>query len=637
VAPDGSYRFAGLQAGAYAVALGNTGVVQTGIILDGRNEVVVDLAAPGWGWEVADGGPGPGFGVVRCRVAGRSNRPVRLWTAGWEGMTQRTGSKPEYGADVCEFAPLGAGSYHVQLDGVDVVADVTVDGRRALWVTFTQHAAQIARDGVISGTIANGVGRTVRLLRPPMTDAVAQTQVTQAGSYRFEKLAAGTYTVQILEAAAGSAVVAERADVVVDGAVSVVVDLALTPPQPDPTGLRWSVEDGGEQPGSSVVRCRVVGGAGRAVSLWTWGWGGITQVAGSKPEYGPDTCEFAPLGPGLYFVELEEPAAEGVAAQTVRAEVNLAANRVAWVRFEPATRAVPDPAILSSDGGELSAPLAPPLTPITPSSGVITGSVSNGEGKLVVLRGPTGELQATVANGRYRFESLSAGTYQVAIMADDSALGELVTSENVSVGGTDEVAVDLDLPLPVRFESQVTGRVRGGAGRAIILEGPLAEAGGDAVERHTTIVAADEAYSFAGLGCGTYRAILSDTDPTTGSVQTQAGIVLDGTPEGSARVDFDLTALRPGKLFDHYLMVGGVVRTKEDFLAVLRYVARFRPSAGSDETEARQARHVTILGGTSSVSALSEQGLRMSGCQVQRIDGNYAENLAKLLDEGRAY
>ena len=74
VAPDGSYRFTGLAPGAYAVALGNTGVTQTGIILDGRNEVVVDLAAPGWGWEVTDGGAGPGFGVVRCRVTGRSDR-----------------------------------------------------------------------------------------------------------------------------------------------------------------------------------------------------------------------------------------------------------------------------------------------------------------------------------------------------------------------------------------------------------------------------------------------------------------------------------------------------------------------------------------------------------------------------------
>ena len=634
VAPDGSFRFAGLPAGAYAVALGNTGVVQTGIILDGRNEVVADLAAPGWGWEVTDGGPGPGFGVVRCRVAGRPDRPVRLWTAGWEGMTQRTGSKPEYGADVCEFAPLGVGSYHVQLDGVDVVADVAVDGRRALWVTFTQHAAQPARAGVIAGTITNGGGRTVRLLCPPATDAVAQAQATEAGGYRFEKLTAGTYTVQILEAGAGSGVAVERADVVVDGAGSVVVDLALTSPPPGPTGLRWSVEDGGEQPGASVVRCQVIGGAGRAVSLWTWGWGGITQVAGSKPEYGPDACEFSPLGPGLYFVELEEPAVEGAAAQTVRAEVNLAANRVAWVRFEPAVSAVPDPGTPPPGRGELP---APPSLPATPSSGVITGSVSNGEGKLVVLRGPAGELQATVTNGRYRFESLPAGAYRIAVMADDSALGELAAGEGVLADGTDELVVDLELPIPVRFESRVTGRIRGGAGRAIVLEGPLSEAGEGAGESRTTIVAADEAYNFAGLGAGGYRALLSDTNPPTGSMQTQAGIMLDGTPEGSVRVDFDLTALGPGKLLDHYLMVGGVVRIKEDFLAVLRYVARFRPSVGGDETEARQARHVTILGGTSSVSALSEQGLRMSGCQVQRIDGDYAENLGKLLDEGRAY
>ena len=73
VAPDGSYRFVGLAAGAYAIALGNTGVVQTGIILDGRNEVVVDLAAArlgvgGDGWRVR---PGlrcralPGYGALR--------------------------------------------------------------------------------------------------------------------------------------------------------------------------------------------------------------------------------------------------------------------------------------------------------------------------------------------------------------------------------------------------------------------------------------------------------------------------------------------------------------------------------------------------------------------------------------------
>ena len=344
VAPDGSYRFTGLAAGAYAIALGDTGVIQTGIILDGRNEVVVDLAAPGWGWEVTDGGAGPGFGVVRCRVTGRSDVSVHLWTEGWEGITQRTGSKTEFGTDACEFAPLGVGRYVLQLDRTDVVAEVIADGRRVLWVTFTEHASPTPQKGVIAGRVTNGGGRIIRLLRPPTAEPAAQMQVAEDGSYRFDKLAAGVYTVQVLEGTPESAVAVERADVVVDGSSEVVVDLALSQPQPEPepqpqpvpTGLRWSVEDGGEQPGSSVVRCRVIGGAGRAVSLWTWGWGGITQVAGSKPEYGPDACEFSPLGAGLYFVELEEPAADGGPAQTVRAEVNLAANRVAWVRFEPA-------------------------------------------------------------------------------------------------------------------------------------------------------------------------------------------------------------------------------------------------------------------------------------------------------------
>jgi hypothetical protein len=268
---------------------------------------------------------------------------------------------------------------------------------------------------------------------------------------------------------------------------------------------------------------------------------------------------------------------------------------------------------------------------------VIKGSVIDGEGKLVMLAGPTGVLQATVMNGRYRFEGLPAGAYRIAVMADDSALGELAVGEGVIADGKGELVVDLALPTLVRFESSVTGRVRGGAGRGVTLEGPPRDAEGDAIESRNTVVAADEMYSFSGLGAGAYRATLSDTDPPTGGAQTQAGIVLDGTPEGSARVDFDLTALGPGKVLDHYLMVGAVARTKDDYLAILRYVARFRPSVGSDETEARQARHVTILGGPSSVSALTEQGLRMSGCQVQRIDGDYTEKLGKLLDAGRAY
>ena len=501
VPAGGLYRFTGLRAGVYTLALVGTEIVQGDIVLDGRDELTVDLAALGWGWEITDGGVSPGFGVVRCRVTGRMDQAVRLWTAGWEGNAQRTGSKREYGPDVCEFAPLGAGRYQVQIDGVDVVADVLVDGSRVTWLTFTEGTPAPPPTGAVVGTVTGGGGRTVRLFKPPAKKPVAETQATDAGAYRFEDLQPGVYTLQVLEAGLKPTVAAEQTDVTVEAGREAQVDLSLAEPESPLAGLRWSVEDGGEGPGFSVVRCRVIGGAGRAVSLWTWGWGGVTQVAGSKPEYGPDACEFAPLGSGLYFVELEERANEGSETITVRAEVNLAANRVAWVRFEWV---------------ETPEPPTPP-----PAQSVIAGAVINGEGRLVLLSGPAGELQATVEDGRYRFEGLAAGVYRIAIAADDPALGDLATSKDVVVDGVDQVAVNFDLsepPVPVdpiepptpptppvppdppaRAESKIQGRVRGGAGRTVVLEGPLPAGGEGIVGSQTTVVAADESYTFIGL------------------------------------------------------------------------------------------------------------------------------------------
>ncbi len=702
VAPDGSYRFAGLPAGSYVAALKGTEIARAGIMLDGRNEAVVDLAVPGWGWEVTDGGPGPGFGVVRCRVKGRPEAAVRLTTLGWQGMVQRTGSKPEYGSDVCEFAPLGAGDYALQAEGIETVAQAKVDGSRVIWVTFSESAAppalgsavagrvrngagrtialtgpggeqttQVAADGayrfeglaagiyrvslpgsdvaqdgivldghnratvdlalppqaasVIAGTVAHGAGRTVRLIRQPAADVVAEVKVGQAGDYRFEKLAAGVYSVQVLAAAAGAPLAAERTGLTVDGTNRIQADFALPAPAPTAT---WSVEDGGPGPGSSVIRCRVIGMPGRPVRLWTSGWSGITQQTGSKAEYGPDACEFAPLGAGVYSLE--------AADLGITAEVRVEPNRVVWVRFEPPAPAGPTP----------EPPPTPPTPPTPPepppSRSVIAGAVTNGEGLLIVLAGPTGQRQTTVTAGRYRFEGLPAGVYRVAALAADpapsshsepvlnavkeQALGELAVREGIAVDGTN--AVTVDLALPAAAESVIKGRVKGGAGRTIALEGA------EGLKKSAT-VADDEYYSFTDLPAGVYRATALDADPPTGSTQFQAGITLDGM--NTVVVDFDLDALGPGKALDHYLLVGSPARSKEDFMAVVRYAARFQPTVGTDEAEARKARHVTILGGSSAVSALVEQGLRLAGCQVQRIESDYAVKLGKLMDEGRAY
>jgi len=103
--------------------------------------------ATGWTYEVEDGGPAPGFGIVRVSVEGKAGLPVRIWSDGWPGMVRRSGEKQEYGEFACEFAPLGAGAYFIEPAGLDIQAEVVVDGSSIIWVTFDK-GVQVEMAGV---------------------------------------------------------------------------------------------------------------------------------------------------------------------------------------------------------------------------------------------------------------------------------------------------------------------------------------------------------------------------------------------------------------------------------------------------------------------------------------------------------
>ena len=627
VAADSTYRFTELEPGTYTIKLLDTSVVKAGIAIDGRSEVTVDLIVPGWGWQASPGGTTPGFGIVRCRVIGRPDLGVRLWMAGWSGMVQRTGSKSEFGPDACEFAPLGAGAYKLQPDGISTIAEVMVDGRQALWVTFAESVAPpdaperesavagtartalgaaaarrvvklagpegeqttstqedgayrfahlpagvyrvwiegagaareglkldgrntltvdfhlpadvpAVADGAIAGVVTNGAGRAMRLLLPPTSSPLAEARTDAEARYRFDKLAPGSYTVQVMGAESPSEVAAERAGIAVASATTVQVDFTL-PSQAQSGGWEVRVEAGGETPGFSVVRCQVEGEVNREVRLWTAGWSGIVQRTGSKAEYGPDVCEFAPLGSGRYSVEALGLEAAGARAAVihraitkgVRVDFDLDPGRLVWVRFR---KVVP-----------------PPIEP------------------------------------------------------------------------------------PARSDSVIQGRVKGGAGRTAKLVLSAVEGLEGPGGTRTTTVAADETYRFTGLPAGAYTLTALDSDPPTGMTQTQANIQVNGT--NTVQVDLDLSSLGPAKTMDHYLLVGSVARSKDDFVMTLQYIGRFQPVIGTDETAARKAHHVTILASQSAISALVEQGLRMAGCQVQRVESDYAVTLGKLLAENRPY
>jgi len=240
---DGHFRFIRLPAGVYTLEIRDSDLQYHGIVLDGHNQAEVNLDLQPhltWNYHVRDGGPGPGFAVVRCSVADKPDLPVRLWADGWNGMVQRTGSKPEYGPFACEFAPLGGGHYYIEPDetGLRVTLDLPAD--RVTWVEFMQQTVTgSAHNSVIEGTVENGNGYTLRLTGPVTDD----TALGADGRFRFANLPAGTYELAVVGSKIG------RSALHVNGYNTLMVHLTLPKPQ------------------RSVVRGTVTGGSSGQLSL----------------------------------------------------------------------------------------------------------------------------------------------------------------------------------------------------------------------------------------------------------------------------------------------------------------------------------------------------------------------------------
>ncbi|MCP4168124.1 MAG: hypothetical protein GY759_19825 [Chloroflexi bacterium] len=136
------FGFTDLPAGSYIITVfGPQGDVSETVELDGANQAEVILELPhtpstGRGYTIEDGGVGPGYGVVRVRIEGGAGLGVHLWAHGWQGMVRHIGERAELGEFICEFAPLGGGSYLVEPQGAGVRAEVQIDGSRIMWVIF---------------------------------------------------------------------------------------------------------------------------------------------------------------------------------------------------------------------------------------------------------------------------------------------------------------------------------------------------------------------------------------------------------------------------------------------------------------------------------------------------------------------
>ncbi len=163
---------------------------------------------------------------------------------------------------------------------------------------------------------------------------------------------------------------------------------------------------------------------------------------------------------------------------------------------------------------------------------VIYGVIHGGAGRTAVLSKEGKEVarKTLAADETFRFPGLGAGGYVVAVEGTD------FKSAVTRVNGRDQVMLDLTLVLK---KSAISGKVRGGAGRTVILLLGTAEVA-------KQVLPPEETYSFTGLAAGSYRVTLADTAVSSGV------ITLNGEDSATA----DLVAPVQGRLIEHYVLFG---------------------------------------------------------------------------------
>jgi hypothetical protein len=304
-----------------------------------------------------DGLAGRYFATIAVRVVGRpAGQEVKIQSNDWSAIC-KTGTKPEHGPDACEFGALNAGTYRLTPKDLDTYLDVSVGLQDFVLVEFhytgpppgthwvgsvventsgsepTEHVNS-AIAVVVAGRPWHGV--EIRSDGWSTTSQTGYKPEYGPDAAEFGGLRAGTYTITPKDLGASVAVTVDgwgwamvRFDEVPlpapkpnPAAVTSVppppaATVALGPtsgPEPSPTARSsgwqgWVMGNtSGQQGGTgiwSVIVVRVLNYPGLPVHITGGGGWTATCTTGTKPEYGPDACEFGGLWPGTYYLHPE--------------------------------------------------------------------------------------------------------------------------------------------------------------------------------------------------------------------------------------------------------------------------------------------------------------------------------------------
>lgn len=335
--------------------------------------------ATGWQGRVAqrlDKLEGRYYATIAVRVIGRpAGQEVEIFSQDWSA-TCKTGTKPEHGPDACEFGALNPGTYRLRPKDLGTHLDVTVDLQDFVLVEF-YYSGPSPRTRWVGSVVENTSGSE---LSEHSNSAIAvevagrpwhQVEIRSDGwsttcitgykpdlgpdACEFGGLRASTYTITPKDLGAS-------VQVTVDGwgwarvrfdeipvqplptsrppkqptrPTQPTSETAATPrPSPTPTGPRWKSwvvsNTSGERQGTgiwSVIVVRVLGQPGVPVRITGGGGWSATCTTGTKPEFGPDACEFGGLWPGSYYLQPE--------GADIQLEIEMDGLGAAEVHFQP--------------------------------------------------------------------------------------------------------------------------------------------------------------------------------------------------------------------------------------------------------------------------------------------------------------
>jgi len=314
--------------------------------------------------------------VLRVSVDGQVGLPVKITSEAGYTAVGYTGTKPEYGPYVAEFAPVHMATWSIEPQGLGIVFVLWLDGKSYTRVDFTPSAcAPTATPHPATPTATRTPSKPASSPKPPSPTATPSIQwqgrVAQHSKNPGGGVLAATIAVRVIGRPAGQQVVIQSGnwsasavtgtkpqyggDACEFGGLSAATyrliptglgaymditveagDFALVEFHPvgNPPPTHWVgvvvQNTSGSQPTGFVNSAIAVIVAGRPwhdVEIRSGSWSAV-GITGTKPEYGPDACEFGGLGASVYTIT----------PSTLGASVSVTMDGRGWalVRFDEA-------------------------------------------------------------------------------------------------------------------------------------------------------------------------------------------------------------------------------------------------------------------------------------------------------------